>query len=354
MKVVTVIGARPQFIKAAAVSPLLREVAMEIILHTGQHYDFEMSDVFFEQLKLPEPDYDLGIGSGSHGAQTGRMLEAVERILIVEKPDWVLVYGDTNSTLAGALAAAKLNIPVAHVEAGLRSFNREMPEEINRILVDHASNLLLAPTKMAIENLAREGLRSRAILVGDVMADILYRMQPSLEDAQELLEDWGVEPGGYVLLTLHRPSNVDNAERLRSILLNISSSVDLVLFPVHPRTQERIREFELGGFLERQPFRCVKPLGYREMLVAEANARVILTDSGGVQKEAYMLSVPCVTLREETEWVETTYSGWNVLIGDALGSIPKSSHRVRPADHPRVFGEGDAGRKVVDALQLAR
>lgn len=352
MKVVTVVGARPQFIKAAAVSPLLREVATEVVLHTGQHYDPSMSNIFFQELELPEPDYNLGVGSGSHGFQTARMLEAVEKILMMEKPDWVLVYGDTNSTLAGALAAVKLHIPVAHVEAGLRSFNREMPEEINRILVDQTSNLLLAPTKIAMENLAREGLGSRAMLVGDVMADILLRIQPRLKDAQGLLENWGIKPGNYVLLTLHRPSNVDEAERLSSILLTLSSFEDPVLFPVHPRTQERIRRFDLDRVVRREPFKCVKPFGYREMLVAEANARMILTDSGGVQKEAYLLSVPCVTLRHETEWVETVSSGWNVLAGVALDSVLESPSRAEPIDHPAFFGEGDAGRRIVDALQV--
>lgn len=351
MKVVTVVGARPQFIKAAAVSPLLREVATEVIVHTGQHYDSNMSDIFFEELELPKPDYNLGIGSGSHGFQTGRMLEAVEEVLITEKPDWVLVYGDTNSTLAGALAAAKLHIPVAHVEAGLRSFNRKMPEEINRVLTDHASDLLFAPTKVAMDNLSREGLLSRAVLVGDVMADILFRIRPKLRDAQDVLERWGVQPGKYALLTLHRASNVDDPERLRQILLALSQLGEPVLFPVHPRTQERIREFSLGKVVEVQPFKCVPPLGYREMLVAEANARVILTDSGGVQKEAYLLSVPCVTLREETEWVETVDSGWNRLADvESSEIITAVKQRKWPDAHPRLFGDGRAAQRVVQSL----
>lgn len=352
MKVVTVVGARPQFIKAAAVSPLLRQVATELIVHTGQHYDFNMSDVFFEELELPKPDYNLGIGSGSHGFQTGRMLEAVEEVLMKEKPDWVLVYGDTNTTLAGALAAAKLHIPVAHVEAGLRSFNREMPEEINRVLTDHASDLLFAPTEAAMDNLSREGLSSRAVLVGDVMADILFRIQPKLKDAQESLDRWGIQSGKYALLTLHRPSNVDDPDRLGQILQALSRLDEPVLFPVHPRTQERIKEYGLEQLVEAQPFRCVPPFGYCEMLVAEANARVILTDSGGVQKEAYLLKVPCLTLREETEWVETVASGWNVLVGDALDDVLKRAVWIQhPVKHPVLFGKGDAGRKIVDALR---
>lgn len=351
MKVVTVVGARPQFIKAAAVSPLLRQVATELIVHTGQHYDFNMSDVFFEELELPKPDYNLGIGSGLHGFQTGRMLEAVEEVLIREKPDWVLVYGDTNSTLAGALAAAKLHIRVAHVEAGLRSFNREMPEEINRVLTDHASDLLFAPTRAAMDNLSREGLLNRAVLVGDVMADILFRIQPKLRYAQELLERWGVQPGNYVLLTLHRPSNVDEPERLHQILLALSRLEEPVLFPVHPRTQERIREFALGEIARAQPFRCVPPFGYYEMLAAEANARVIVTDSGGVQKEAYLLEVPCITLREETEWVETVEVGWNRLVGVRPGELLTAlKQENRPDAHPSVFGDGHAAERVVQSL----
>lgn len=354
VKVVTVIGARPQFIKAAAVSPLLRQVATEVIVHTGQHYDFNMSDVFFEELGLPKPDYGLGIGSGSHGFQTGRMLEAVEEVLTAEKPDWVLVYGDTNSTLAGALAAVKLHIPVAHVEAGLRAFNRRMPEEINRVLTDHASDLLFPPTTAAMENLAREGLSNRAMLVGDVMADILFRVQSEVKGAQDLLEQWGVQPGKYTLLTLHRPANVDNPDRLRRILLALSGLDEPVLFPVHPRTRERIREYGLGQKVEARPFVCVIPFGYREMLVAEANARVIVTDSGGVQKEAYLLCIPCITLRRETEWVETVTSGWNVLLGGTVERLPEEVKRVTvPCHHPPVFGDGRAAERIVNGLLSA-
>lgn len=350
MRVVTVVGARPQFIKAAAISPLLREKATEVIVHTGQHYDFSMSDIFFQELELPTPDYNLGVGSGSHGAQTGRMLEAAEEVLMSEKPDWVIVYGDTNSTLAGALAAAKLHVRVAHVEAGLRSYVREMPEEINRVLTDHASDLLFAPTKTAMVNLTREGLGDRAILVGDVMADILMRIRPRLKGAQGLLENWGVESGRCVLLTLHRPSNVDDIKRLRSIVLALANLEEPVLFPIHPRTQERIREFGLEEIVEAEPFRCLSPLGYREMLMAEANSRVIVTDSGGVQKEAYLLRVPCVTLRQETEWVETVEVGWNTLVGSNAEDILRAIKDIPPPEHPGVFGDGNASRRVVDLL----
>lgn len=350
MKVVTVVGARPQFIKAAAVSPLLRQVATEVVVHTGQHYDFKMSDIFFDELEMAKPEYSLGIGSGPHGLQTGRMLESIEEVLISEKPDWVLVYGDTNSTLAGALAAVKLHIPVAHVEAGLRSFSREMPEELNRVLTDHASDLLLAPTAVAMKNLAHEGLSSRAVLVGDVMADVLFQIYPKLKGMQEMLKQWGVEPGEYALLTLHRPSNVDNPKRLRQILAAVSSFEEPVLFPMHPRTKARISEYGLGEVVQAFPFECVPPFGYREMLAAEANARVILTDSGGVQKEAYMLEVPCFTLREETEWVETVASGWNVLVGDTLRELLHGAGARRPSEHPALFGNGDSAQRIVETL----
>jgi UDP-GlcNAc3NAcA epimerase len=352
LKVVTVVGARPQFVKAAAVSPVLRSVFDEIVIHTGQHYDSNMSSVFFEELDLQPPDYYLGIGSGSHGYQTARMLEAIENVLTLEKPDCVLLYGDTNSTLAGALAAAKLQLRLVHVEAGLRSFSRKMPEEVNRILTDHASDLLLAPTKTALWNLSNEGLSGRSILVGDVMVDILMRVTPQLTNADELLDRWGVSPQNYLLLTLHRPSNVDDPERLREILGCLSKSGIPVLFPIHPRTLSRISENSLIDIVNASPYKQLPPLGYREMLIAEANAKAILTDSGGVQKESYLLAVPCLTLRDETEWVETVETGWNRLWTSGHDLLTElSAVMTPPVEHPDVFGNGDSASLVVASLE---
>jgi UDP-GlcNAc3NAcA epimerase len=298
MLVLTIVGARPQFIKAAAVSSLLRRRQREILLHTGQHYDDGMSDRFFRELNLPAPDYELNVGSGSHGEQTGRMLEGIEPIIVKERPDVVLVYGDTNSTLAGALAATKLRVKVAHVEAGLRSFNRRMPEETNRVVVDHVADLLFCPHAHAAENLAREGVTSGVHVVGDVMADVLATA--SSRNVGELLRTLGVEPGRYVLVTVHRAENADNPERLAAITAALAQLKEPVLFPVHPRVKKM-----LGDYRPPAHVRLVEPLGYFEMIAAEKHARVVLTDSGGVQKEAAWLGVPCVTLRDETEWVET-------------------------------------------------
>jgi UDP-GlcNAc3NAcA epimerase len=316
MKLVTVIGARPQFIKAAAVARVLRERGgiEELLIHTGQHYDDNMSDVFFEELEIPRPRYHLGIGSGSHGAQTGRMLEAVERVLADEKPDAVLVYGDTNSTLAGALAAAKLHLPVAHVEAGLRSFNRKMPEEINRVLTDHLSAWLFAPTDAAAANLENEGIPTeRTYLVGDVMYDAaLYYGSRSRPDCLDRL---GVRPGGYVLTTIHRAENTDAPARLRGLfdgLTAVAAEVPVVL-PLHPRTRAVLQRERLLDAYGRR-LRLCEPLGYLDMVTLEKHARLIATDSGGVQKEAFFYRVPCVTLREETEWVELVQLGWNRLL----------------------------------------
>lgn len=351
LKVLTVVGARPQFIKAAAVSPLLRRVATEVIVHTGQHYDFNMCEVFFDELALPKPDYNLNIGSGTHGVQTGRMLEAIEKVIIEEKPDWVLVYGDTNSTLAGALAAVKIHVPVAHVEAGLRSFDRLMPEEVNRILTDHASELLFAPTERAFRNLEHEGLSSRAVVVGDVMADMLLRMQPRLNNASDMLESWNLQPNKYILLTLHRPSNVDDPERLSRILSTLSVLKEPILFPVHPRTRERIREFNLMHLVATGPFRCIPPLSYIEMLVLEGSARLVVTDSGGIQKEAYLLGVPCVTLRKDTEWLETVEAGWNRLVDPGSEDLLLAIREHKGASgHPSLYGDGHAAERVVSIL----
>lgn len=318
LKIVSVVGARPQFIKAAAVSRVLRatEGVKEILVHTGQHYDANMSDVFFEELEIPRPDYNLGIGSGTHGAQTGKMLEAIEKVLLEEKPDWVLVYGDTNSTLAGALAAVKLHIPVAHVEAGLRSFNRHMPEEINRVLTDHASDLLFAPTKSAVINLRHEGIPEERIkLVGDVMFDAALFYGKRAERQSQILNKLDLKPKGYVLATVHRAENTDDPVRLKVIfdaLCEIAGEIKVVL-PLHPRTREALIK---SGMYDKvaSGIYLTEPVGYLDMVMLEKNARLIATDSGGVQKEAFFYHVPCVTLREETRWVELVELGWNRVI----------------------------------------
>jgi len=315
MKVASIVGARPQFIKAAVVSRELRKQYQEVLIHTGQHYDDNMSKLFFRELDIPEPDYNLGVGSGPHGAQTGKMLVRIERVLRKEKPDWVLVYGDTNSTLAGALAAAKLHIPVAHVEAGLRSFNRRMPEELNRVVVDHVSDLLFAPTETAMKNLEREGLIERAHLIGDVMEEALRYYLPIARERSTILKRLQLDPKSYYLVTVHRAENTDSKQNLESVLQALVQLDHPVVFPLHPRTRKMIERFGLGRFLNARRIRYLDPVGYLEMLALEENALTILTDSGGVQKEAYWLGVPCVTLREETEWVETVESGWNVLAG---------------------------------------
>ena len=317
MKILHVVGARPQFIKAAPVGKALRAAGhTEVLVHTGQHYDDGMSAVFFRELEIPEPDYNLGVGSGPHGWQTGQMLMRIEEVLLAEKPDWVLVYGDTNSTLAGALAACKLRIPLAHVEAGLRSFNREMPEEYNRVLTDHCSDLLFCPTQMAVDNLAREGITKGVHLVGDTMYDAVLQFAEIARQRSTILQDLGLKPKGYLLATAHRPYNTDVPENLRNILTAFAEIGEPLIFPVHPRTWQNISELDgVASFEFNRNVRMIEPVGYLDMLVLEQNARLILTDSGGIQKEAYWLSVPCVTLRDETEWVETVEAGWNVLAG---------------------------------------
>ena len=317
MKIATVIGARPQFIKAAPVSRALRAMddgseITEILIHTGQHYDANMSQMFFDELGLTAPDYNLGIGSGSHGWQTGQMLAAIEAILLSEKPDCVLTYGDTNSTLAAAVAAAKLHIPVAHVEAGLRSFNRRMPEELNRIVADQLSVLLFAPTETAVSNLAAEGMTRGVYLVGDVMQDALVEHLVAAENRSEILKQLDLSPNEYLLVTVHRAENTDSPQRLNGICeaLRILSMNQRIVWPVHPRTRKLLKPGMVAPKIS-----LIEPAGYLDMLMLEKGATAVLTDSGGVQKEARWLGVPCVTLRDETEWVETLQDGWNRLTG---------------------------------------
>jgi UDP-GlcNAc3NAcA epimerase len=315
MRILSVVGARPQFIKAAVVSRAISEQGNidNSLLHTGQHYDTNMSDVFFEELGISKPTHRLAVGSGNHGAQTAQMLSGIERVLLDDKPDKVVVFGDTNSTLAGALAAVKLQIPVAHVEAGLRSFNRRMPEEINRVLTDHASELLFAPTETAVNNLLREGVDANKISkTGDVMYDAALFYSSRAAARSRVLEQLALEPKGYVLATVHRAENTDYPLRLRSIILGLSQvarEIPVVL-PMHPRTRKSVAEFEL----DTSRLTLVPPVGYLDMVMLERHARLIATDSGGVQKEAYFYRVPCVTLRDETEWVELVQSNWNRLV----------------------------------------
>ena len=335
MKIVTIVGARPQFIKAAPVSRELRKQHTEVLVHTGQHYDENMSAVFFRELEIPEPDCNLGIGSGSHGQQTGAMLGGIEAVLIAEQPDWVLVYGDTNSTLAGALAAAKLHIKVAHVEAGLRSFNRRMPEEVNRVLTDHVSDMLFCPTQTAVKNLAREGLTEGVHLVGDVMHEALLWAAERARTQSVILDRLVLMKKGFLLATVHRAENTDDPVRLRAIVEALVSLDDPIVFPIHPRTRKALDRLEFPTLPSR--VKVIEPVGYLDMVHLEQSARTIMTDSGGIQKEAYWLGVPCVTLRDETEWVETVESGWNVLVGadterivGAAKENPKKAYNARP------------------------
>ena len=344
MKIVSIAGARPQFIKCAPVSRELRKSHQEILVHTGQHYDPEMSDIFFDELSIPKPDYHLGVGSGSHGKQTGECLVGIEEVLEKERPSLVLVYGDTNSTLAGGLAAAKLHIPVAHVEAGLRSYDRRMPEEVNRVLVDHVSDLLFCPTETAVNNLLVEGITKGVYLTGDVMADALLHNREIAEARSGILGKYSLTRGQFLVLTVHRPSNTDNREHMESIIGAVGEYGKKTLFPVHPRTRKYLKLFGLWDRLPRNIIAC-EPLGYLDMLAAMGSAEKILTDSGGVQKEAYLLSVPCITLRENTEWVETVSAGWNVLTGSDRAMIQKMIWDFTPpSDHPDLFGVGASVR----------
>jgi len=353
--VCSIVGARPQFIKAAPVSKALRAAGhTEILVHTGQHYDDDMSAVFFRDLELPEPNYNLGVGSGPHGRQTGQMLIRLEEVMQRERPDWVLVYSDTNSTLAGALAACKLRIPLAHVEAGLRSFNREMPEEHNRVLTDHCSDLLFCPTQTAVDNLAREGITKGVHLVGDTMYDAVLQFAEVARQRSTILQDLGLKPKGYLLATVHRPYNTDNPENLRNILAAFAKIEEPIIFPVHPRTRQKMAEFGLSDPQSaiRNP-KFIEPVGYLDMLMLEQNARLILTDSGGMQKEAYWLGVPCVTLRPETEWVETVEAGWNTVVGTGkeklFATIAQQTDNCRRV-LPLLIEDGQSTTKVVDII----
>jgi UDP-N-acetylglucosamine 2-epimerase len=351
MKIASVVGARPNFIKLSPISKELKGRGLDnVIIHTGQHYNYEMDRVFFDDMGIPTPDYHLGIGSGSHGHQTGEMLKKIEQALIAETPDAVIVFGDTNSTLAGGLAAAKLHIKCAHIEAGLRSFDKRMPEEINRVLVDHCSDLLLCPTTTAVENLRREGITENVYLTGDVMVDAQKECEKIAEDKSHILDDLNLRQKGYFLATVHRASNTDDPEKLKEIMEALEALGDVV-FPCHPRTEKYLKDLGIWDALTGK-INVIKPVGYLDMLLLEKNARKIITDSGGVQKEAYLLGIPCITLRDETEWVETVDDGWNVLVGAQREKIVSAAMSFEPLHKPRdVFGKGDASIKIVDLVE---
>ncbi|MCR4442989.1 MAG: UDP-N-acetylglucosamine 2-epimerase (non-hydrolyzing) [Peptococcaceae bacterium] len=360
MKIVTIVGARPQFIKAAIVSRAIRSESSinEILVHTGQHYDTNMSEIFFDQMGIPAPYINLGIGSGTHGSQTGRMLESIEEVLFKEKPDAVLVYGDTNSTLAGVLAAAKLNISGIHVEAGLRSFNKSMPEEINRVLTDHAADILFAPTETAVTNLKKEGISTDKIfLVGDVMYDSAIYYGQIAEKESNILDLLKLKMNNYVLTTFHRAENTDRIERLKGIVegLILMSETYKIVIPLHPRTRNSLQR---TGLYEKalEHFFIFEPLGYLDMIKLVSNALFVITDSGGLQKEAFFFGKPCITLRDETEWVELVNLGWNYLVSptcfkdtytDIVSFLNECTKKEKPVD---VYGGGKASKRIVEIL----
>ena len=365
MHITTIIGARPQFIKSSVVSEAMHTLNIrETLVHTGQHYDTNMSDAFFDDLAIRKPDFNLGIRASSHGAQTGRMMEAVEKILEDIQPDCVLVYGDTNSTLAGALAATKLNISVAHVEAGLRSFNREMPEEVNRVLTDHVSDKLFAPTQCAVNNLEREGILSHKIeLVGDVMFDASLKFSPGRDFQDDTLKKLNLDKSNYILATIHRAENTENEDRLITILnaLNEVNKCMPIILPLHPRTRKALDRFAFA--MGNLKFKIVEPVGYIDMLTLEQNASLIVTDSGGVQKEAFFFRVPCVTLREETEWIETVKYGWNYIVAPTsrkkienkiISMLEKPGKNLRDLKELALYGDGNSAMKIAKSLESIR
>jgi UDP-N-acetylglucosamine 2-epimerase len=373
MHLLSIVGARPQFVKAAMIAEAIDRYnslvpsnrrLVHTLVHTGQHYDANMSECFFKELVLPQPKYNLGVGSGTHAEQTAAMLELLEYVLTRERPDVTVVYGDTNSTLSGTLAAVKLRIPVAHVEAGLRSFNRQMPEEINRVLTDHVSSLLFCPTGTAVDNLRREGIQDGVFLSGDVMLDAVLQWRTKLNGHPNVLDKIGVDWGSFVLLTIHRAENTDSPERLSGILESLYHLPYPVVFPIHPRTRARMQTGAMAEAFWRpiqksRTFKVIDPVSYLDMLALEDNARIIVTDSGGVQKEAYFLGVPCLTVRNETEWIETLRDGWNTLVPpDDRRALPAAVIRLwetnggsaRKSANRAAFGQGQAAGQIVQAL----
>ncbi|GAB6857063.1 non-hydrolyzing UDP-N-acetylglucosamine 2-epimerase [Microbacterium xylanilyticum] len=354
MKIVSVVGARPQFVKLAPIHRAAVAAGVEhVIVHTGQHYDPMLSDVFFEDLGIGAPDVHLGVGSGSHGVQTGAMLAALDGVLDEHRPDWVLVYGDTNSTVAAALSAVKMHIPVAHLEAGLRSFNRRMPEEHNRVMTDHAADLLLAPTRVAVEHLTREGLAERTVLVGDVMTDVLLQVRDELQGSPSaLVRELGLTPGGFHVATIHRAENTDDPARLAEIVGGLAALDRPVVLLAHPRVVAKAAEH--GIALSTGSLIAHAPLAYPDLIAAVLSSAGVITDSGGLQKEAFLLRIPCTTVRTETEWVETVELGWNILTGTAE-EIAAAASRSRPAETAaEPYGDGHAAERVVEILRNAR
>jgi UDP-N-acetylglucosamine 2-epimerase len=363
IKIATVIGARPQFIKAASLSRYIKKISnsinnnlinlQEIIIHTGQHYDFNMNDTFFNELELPKPDYNLGIGSDTHARQTGRMMIELENILLSEKPDYVLIYGDTNSTIAGSLTAVKMDIPLAHVEAGLRSYDRKMPEEVNRVVSDTVSTLLFCPTDVAVTNLKKEGITKNVHNVGDIMLETYQYYKDKAEKSSKILKVLGLKPKKYFLCTIHRVSNTDNKNNLKNILVGLSESKKQIILPIHPRTKKIIEQNQdikdlIGGNIN-----IIDPIGYFDMIMLEKNARKIITDSGGVQKEAYFNKVPCITLRENTEWVETIHNGVNILAGIVPENITEAINNFLPDEKrftTNLFGDGQTSAKIIKII----
>jgi UDP-GlcNAc3NAcA epimerase len=351
-RIATIIGARPQFVKAAVVSQAMRSKCLEIMIHTGQHYDYELSEAFFHDLDIPTPAYNLGIGSSSHGRQTGEMLARLEEVLITECPDMVLVYGDTNSTMAGALAAVKLCIPVAHVEAGARNYSLRIPEEVNRIVTDRLSALLFCATQTSILNLEKEGVYEGVFLTGDVMLDLHMTMRDVARIDLSILDELGISPGRYLLGTVHRPRNTDVDERLHAIFEAFLEVGELLVLPLHPRTVKHLKRTNLyERVVNASHIRLIKPLGYLDFLRLELNARLILTDSGGVQREAYFCQCPCVTLFHNTAWPETVEDGWNLLVDADKGRILEAVQSFQPTQLQRnAFGDGNAGEKIVGEM----
>ncbi len=349
MKILTIIGARPQFIKASMVSRALQEQNVnEVLCNTGQHYDDNMAKVFFDEMQIPKPHYNLGVGSGTHANQTAASLKGIEDVILKESPDTLLVYGDTNATIAGALAASKLHIPIAHVEAGLRSYNRLMPEEINRVLTDMISSFLFCPTAAAVDNLGKEGITKGVYLTGDVMVDSLQHFTQVAEVKSTILDTLDLHPKAYGLMTIHRPSNADNIDKLFNLLNELETSTIPIIFPIHPRTLKLLKEFNFDNHPTVKP---IDPVGYLDMMRLEKNANVIITDSGGIQKEAYLHQVPCLTVRSETEWVETVSDGWNTLVEDRIGDLSELIQTPpTPIRRESHYGDGNAAKTIVEFL----